>query len=165
MEPLHKGDGEEGNQMALTYEKKLASTNEGASSSILRQVYTGNIRPVMEYGAATWATAAKHDTSWLAKVQIKGMHIISGGLNTTPTLAVETASKLPFLDMRQEGKVLTHSQMIKRLGAHPVSQHLQEPTKSRSKRTSFSHLVKHLATAHDETLPATPEERAFCWCW
>ena len=74
-------------KMAIPYGKKnkkpkkpLADTNWGASSSILRQVYTGNVRPVMEYGAAAWATAAKSNTSRLAKVRNKGMRIITWGL-------------------------------------------------------------------------------------
>ena len=49
--------------------KKLAGTKWGAGSNILKQVYTGNVRPVMEYGAAAWATAAKSKTSRLTKEQ------------------------------------------------------------------------------------------------
>ena len=58
--------------------KKLAGTKWGASSTILRQVYTGNVRPVLEYGSAAWATAAHTNTNRLAKVQNKSMHLITG---------------------------------------------------------------------------------------
>ena len=125
--------------------RNLAGTNWGASISILRQVYTGNVRPVIEYGAAAWATTAKTNTSSLAEVQIKGMDIITGGLKTTSTLALETATRFLSLDQGREQKILIHSEKIKRFNAHPVSSHLQKPTKNRLKRTTFNHLVKHLA--------------------
>ena len=90
----------------LSLMKKLAGTRWGASSSILRQVYMGHIRPVMEYGAAAWATAAKSNTTRLNKVQNAGMRIITGGLKTTPIHALETTTRLPSLDHRREEKVI-----------------------------------------------------------
>ena len=57
----------------LSLMKKLAGTKWGASSNILRQVYTGNVRPVLEYGSAAWATAAKSNSSRLTKLQNVGM--------------------------------------------------------------------------------------------
>ena len=80
LESTHQGGGEEGQKETLPHiMKKLAGTKWGASSNILKQVYTGNVRPVMEYGAAAWATAAaKSNTSRLAKVQnAGGMRIIT----------------------------------------------------------------------------------------
>ena len=64
----------------LSLMKKLAGTKWGADRRILRQVYTGNVRPVMEYGAAVWATAAKTNTERLDRVQNAGLRIITGGL-------------------------------------------------------------------------------------
>ena len=100
------------------------------SSSILRQAYTGNVHPVMEYGAAARATAAESNSSRLTKVQSKGMCIITAGLKPTPTLVMETTTRLPSLDHRLNKKVVIHSDKIRRLSAHPVSQHLEEPTKA-----------------------------------
>ena len=54
--------------------------------------YNGNVHPVMEYGAAAWATAAKSNSSRLGKVQNKGVHVITGKLKTTPTFVMETAT-------------------------------------------------------------------------
>ena len=124
-----------------------ACTNWGATSSILRQVYIGNVRPVMGYGAATWATAAKSNTSRLAKRQCKSIRIITGGLKTTPTFATETASKLPSLDLGREEKVLIHSEKVKRLSAHPVSQHFQEPTKRKESQVEENQLQPSCQTS------------------
>ena len=77
----------------LSLMKILACTNWGASSSILTQVNTGSVCPVLEYG-----TAMKNNTSRLAKVHSKGMCIITGRLKTSPTLAMETATRPPSLD-------------------------------------------------------------------
>jgi hypothetical protein len=90
----------------LSLMEKLAGTKWGASSNILRQVYTGYVRPVMEYGTAAWATAAKSNTSRLSKVQNAGMRIITGGLKTTPIHTLETTTKIPSLEQRREEKVI-----------------------------------------------------------
>ena len=143
----------------LSLMKKLAGTKWGASSSILRQVYMGNVRPVMEYGSAAWATAAKSNTSRLTKVQNTGMRLITGGLKTTPINALESTTGLLPLDTRREGKVLAQHEKLQRLPMHPVHQQLQEQTKNRLKRSSFNHLAKHLVRTHKDILPSTPEER------
>ena len=43
---------------------------------------------------------------------------------------MDTATRLPSLDHRLNKKVVIHSDKIRRLSAHPVSQHLEEPTKA-----------------------------------
>nr|KAG5704083.1 hypothetical protein BaRGS_017587 [Batillaria attramentaria] len=62
----------------LSLMKKLAGTKWGANSSILKRVYIGNVRPVMEYGAAAWATAAKSNTS---SAQAQGLLCEEAGNN------------------------------------------------------------------------------------
>lgn len=49
--------------------KKLAGTTWGANSSILKQVYTGAVRPIVEYASPTWAPVAKSNTAPLDKVR------------------------------------------------------------------------------------------------
>ncbi|KAK7097474.1 hypothetical protein V1264_004447 [Littorina saxatilis] len=115
----------------LSIMKKLAGTKWGASSNILRQVYTGHVRPVMEYGAAAWATAAKSNTSRLNKVQNASMRIITGGLKTTPIHALEATTRLPSLDHRREEKVIVQYEKLQRLPSHPAHQHTQQLTKNR----------------------------------
>ena len=143
----------------LSLMKKLAGTKWGASNNILRQVYTGNVRPVMEYGSAAWATAAKSNTSKLAKVQNAGMRLITGGLKTTPINTLESTTGLPSLDTRREEKVLIQHEKLQRLSPHPAHKQLQDQTKNRLKRGSFNHLAKRLVRSHSDILPSTPEER------
>ena len=143
----------------LSLMKKLAGTKWGASSTILRQVYTGNVRPVLEYGSAAWATAAHTNTNRLAKVQNAGMRLITGGLKTTPVNTLKATTGLPSLDERREEKVLIQHEKLQRLSQHPAHQQLQEQTKNRLKRRSFNHLAKGLLRSHSDILPNTPEER------
>ena len=143
----------------LSLMKKLAGTKWGANSKTLKTVYTGNVRPVMEYGAAAWATAAKSNTSRLARLQNVGMRLITGGLKTTPVHTLETTTGLQSLDQRREEKALIQSEKLKRLPGHPVHHLLSEHTKNRLKRGSFNHLAKHLAREHSDILPVSPEEQ------
>ncbi|KAK7087372.1 hypothetical protein V1264_021433 [Littorina saxatilis] len=61
----------------LALMKKLSGTHWGANSKILKTVYTGTVRPVLEYGASAWATAAKTHTNKLDRVQNFGHEIYS----------------------------------------------------------------------------------------
>jgi ribonuclease HI len=140
----------------LSVMKKLAGTKWGANSKILRQVYTGHVRPVMEYGAAAWSTAAKSHTSRLAKVQNAGLRIITGGIKTTPIQALETTTGLPSLDLRREEKVLIHHEKLQRLPSHPAHELLKQPSKNRLKRSSFNHMARQLVRTNTDVLP---EER------
>ena len=45
----------------LAIMKKLAGTTWGANSDILKQVYIGAVRPVVQYASTTWDTASKTD--------------------------------------------------------------------------------------------------------
>jgi ribonuclease HI/uncharacterized protein YaaR (DUF327 family) len=140
----------------LAIMKKLAGTKWGASSTILKQVYTGNVRPVMEYGSAAWATAAVSNTSKLDRVQNTAMRIITGGMKTTPIDKLETAAGLLPLNQRRDEKVLIQHEKLQRLPSHPAHQHLQQATKNRLKRSSFNHRAKQLARSYRD-LPAERE--------
>ena len=122
-------------------------------------MYTGNVRPVMEYGSAAWATAAPSNTARLDKVQNAGMRLITGGLKTTPINTMETTTGLLPLDTRRQEKVLIQHEKLQRLPSHPAHKQLQELTQNRLKRKSFNHLAKGLTRSHRDILPKTPEER------
>ena len=116
----------------LSILKKLAGTKWGAKNTILKQVYTGNIRPVMEYASSAWATAARTNTSRLAKVQNTSMRLITGGLKTTPTIALDATTGLAPLDIRREEKILLQHEQLQRLLSHPAHQLLQNLTKKQT---------------------------------
>ena len=73
----------------LTIMKKLAGTTWGANSDILKQVYTGAERPVVEYASTTWDTASKTNKSKLDRVQNMGLRIILGAMRSTPIQQME----------------------------------------------------------------------------
>ena len=137
--------------------KKLAGTNCGANSNILKRVYVGTVRPTLEYGMSVWATAAKSNTSYLAKVQNSSLRIITGGMKTTPIQKMEKCTNIHDLDNRREEKVLTHSEKLHRMPSHPMHAQLKELTKNRLKRASFNHLSKQLHRCHED-LPSSPAE-------
>nr|KAG5697608.1 hypothetical protein BaRGS_001033 [Batillaria attramentaria] len=140
----------------LAIMKKLAGTTWGANSNILQRVYTGTVRPNLEYGSSAWATASKTNTSRLSKVQNAGLRLITGGMKTTPVQAMEKHTGLQSLDDRREEKVYVHSEKLLRMPNHPMHEKLKNPTKNRLKRTSFNHLSKALHNRSKDLLPASP---------
>lgn len=147
----------------LAIMKKLAGTKWGASSTILKQVYTGNVRPVMEYGSAAWSTAAVSNTGKLDRVQNTAMRIMTGGLKTTPINKLETATGLLPLNQRRDEKVLIQYEKLQRVPSHPAHQTLQQATKYRLKRSSFNHLAKQLARSQDLPHEREPLQDAEDW--
>nr|KAG5710959.1 hypothetical protein BaRGS_013693 [Batillaria attramentaria] len=142
----------------LALMKKLAGTTWGAHSNILRRVYTGAVRPILEYGSTAWATAAKTNTARLNKIQNAGLRLITGAMKSTPIQTMESHCNLRPLDNRRDEKILVHREKLTRLTDHPMHQKLQEPTANRLKRLSFNHLSKSLSTRHENPLPTDPEE-------
>ena len=67
----------------LAIMKKLAGSKWGANKKVLKQVYTGAVRPHLEYASTSWVTAAKTNTGKLDKVQNAGLRLITGGIKTT----------------------------------------------------------------------------------
>ena len=95
----------EGNAIKkMSVMKKLSGTKWGANSKILRQVYTGVVRPQLEYGATSWGTAAKTNTSKLSKVQNASLRIITGAMKTTPINEMEKNRPTTFLRREKRGK-------------------------------------------------------------
>ena len=63
--------------------KKLEATKWGANSGILRQVYSGAVRPIAEYTSTAWNTASTANKNKLDKVQNTGLRIILGAMKIT----------------------------------------------------------------------------------
>ena len=78
----------------LAIMKKLAGTTWGANSDILKQVYTGAVRPVVEYASTIWDTASKTNKSKLDTVQNMGLRIILGAMRSTPIQQMEKTTDL-----------------------------------------------------------------------
>ena len=92
----------------LTIMKKLAGTTglgeggEGGNSDILKQVYTGAVRAVVEYTSTTWDTSSKTNKSKLDRVQNMGLKILLGATRSTPIQQMEKTADLQPLECRHE---------------------------------------------------------------
>ena len=85
----------------LAIMKKLAGTTWGADSKILKQVYTGAVRPIMEYASSTWATMAKTTKEKLDKIQNMGLRITLGAMKTCPIREMEKTADIEPLELRR----------------------------------------------------------------
>ena len=136
----------------LSLMKKLAGTDWGANSILLKQVYTGSIRPIVEYASTSWMTASKTTKNKLDKVQNAGLRIILGAMKTTPISQMEMTADLEPLEARREYKALLQAEKLKRLPSHPLHEKLEGLTKNRLKRQSLKHIVKDLQREATEIL-------------
>ena len=124
-------------KIRLASMKKLSCTEWGADQNMLKMLYVGRIRPVLEYGMAASCTAAKSNTCKLSRVQHQAMRMMTGAMRSTPISAMETVTGLQPQEDRQEMKVLTQAAKFKRLQDHPMHERMNQPTKRRLKRSSF----------------------------
>ena len=137
--------------------KKLAGTTWGADSSLLARVYTGAVRPNMEYASASWGTASKTNKSRLDKVQNMGLRLILGAMRSTPIRDMEKTANVEPLERRRDLKVLMQGEKLRRLPSHHLHHRLEQPTKNRLKRQSLNHQYKALRAEHRDVLPPDKE--------
>ena len=79
--------------------KRLATTNWGVKKQILRQLYIGYVRAVMDYNLPLQTIASKGAILSLDKVQNQALRLNCGAIRTTPTAACEIdASIKPRLE-------------------------------------------------------------------
>ena len=122
---------------SASLDEKLSCTEWGADQNVLKKLYIGRIRPVLEYGMAASFTTAKSNSCKLSRAQHQTMRIMTGAMRSTPISAMETITGLQPLEDRQEIKVLTQAAKLKRLQDHPVHERMNQPTRGRLKRSNF----------------------------
>ena len=83
----HLEEMEARGRRCLAIMRKLSGTTWGADSKILKTVYTGTVRPVLEYASTSWCTAAKTNKAKLDKIQ-------NAGLRTTPIPEMENTANV-----------------------------------------------------------------------
>ena len=142
----------------LALMKKLACTTREADTVTLKRLYTGRVRPVLEYGMTAWGTTAKSKFDRVSKVQNKATRIITGAMKSTPIMELETITGLQSLDDRRDLKLLSQAAKFKRLQGHPMRQRLSQPTKGRLKRESFIHQSRILERQQEDILDHDPKE-------
>ena len=128
--------------------KKLAGTNWGASSDILKQTYTGYVRPALEYGISAWGNCSKTQMEKLDRVQNSNMRIICGGMKSTPIHAMETITGLPSLSERRESKVLKQYTDVKSRTNQPLHARTQQKKTRRLKRSHFIEKAQQIEKEH-----------------
>ena len=137
--------------------KKLAGTTWGAECRLLSTVYTGVVRPTMEYASTSWSTASKTNQSKLDKVQNMALRLILGAMRSTPIQDMEKTTNIHPLERRRNLKVLLQGEKLKRLPTHPLHSRLQQPTKNRLKRKSLNHQYKALRGEYSNILKTEEE--------
>ena len=80
--------------------KRLSGIHWGASPRILTTVYTGTVRSKLEYGASTWASAAKTHTNKLDQVHNMGLRTILGAMKSTPIATMQKTAGVEPIDSR-----------------------------------------------------------------
>ena len=146
----------------LDFMKKLAGTTLGADTVTLKLLYTGRVRPVLEYGMTAWGTTAKSSFDRVSKLQYQAARIITGAMESTPIVELETITGLLSLVDHRDYKLLNQTAKFKRLQDHPVWQRLSQPTKGRQKRGSFIHQSRILERRQEDILDHDPKQIPLC---
>ena len=146
----------------LTLIKKMAGMTWGADTVTLKRLYTGRVRPVLEYGMTAWGTTAKSNFDRVSKVQNQATRIIAGAIKSTSIMEMKTITGLQSLDDRRDLKLLSQAAKFKRLQEHPMRHRLSQPTKERLKRESFIHQSRTLERRQEDILDHDPKEIPPC---
>jgi hypothetical protein len=103
-----------------------------------------------------WATASKINMSNLTRVQNMGIWLITGGMKSTQTQAMEKLIKIQLLE-RQVEKVLVKRQNVPEAAYPPLTyQNARAPSGNRLKRLSQNHLSQNLQNEYKNSLPQDP---------
>ena len=124
--------------------------------SDVKKLYTGRVRPTLEYGMAATCTASKTQKENRNKIQNQAMRLMTGAMCSTPISCLETMTGLQSLEERCDIKVLTQDEKFKRLPNHPMS-NITRGTKTRLLRTSFLKESKNLREEDPTLVDQTPE--------
>ena len=128
----------------------------------LNKAYVGNVRPALEYGMATWGTAAKSNLDRLTKVQNQATRIMTGAIKSTPVKDLESIPGIQTLCDRRDMKMLVQDAKFKRPTDHPMNQRMGQPVCRRLKRNNFLHQAKELIKQNPDLHNHTPKEIPTC---
>ena len=94
--------------------KRLATTNWGAKKQILRQLYMGYVRAVMDYNLPLQTIASKGAVLSLDKVQNQALRLICGAIRTTPTAACEIDANIKPRDLTRKRSLIETVERFRR---------------------------------------------------
>ncbi|KAK7113996.1 hypothetical protein V1264_000134 [Littorina saxatilis] len=145
----------------LNIMRKLAGSHWGANEKILKTVYQGTVRPHLEYGSSSWATAAKTHQQALDKVQNQALRIITGAMKSTPIQKMEQVTGIPPLSKRRDCKTMVQATKYQCTHDHPMSDRLKKMSLGRLKRSSFALEARALQKKHQTEMPELVEPPSF----
>ena len=137
--------------MFMIMSQTITRIEWGTDQNVLKKLYVGRTRPVLEYGMAASSTVAKSVSSKLFRMQHQAMRMM------TPISAVETVIGLQLLEDRQKIKVLTQAAMFKRPQDRPMHKRMNQPTRERLKRSSVLQHSRILERRNAELLNDMPK--------
>ena len=140
--------------------KRLATTNWGAKKQILRQLYMGYVRAVMDYDLQT--IACKGAILSLDKVQNQALRLICGAIRTTPTAACEIDANIKPRDRTRKRSLIETVERYRRQEPDHLNRKLIESWKpvGRIQLKTLLDVAKEMSSR--ENLPTERElERKF----
>ena len=120
----HQSNWCQGNQ-EIDHHEESGRNSWSANSTILKWVYTGAVRPVVECASTTCNTASKTKQSKLDREQNMGLRIILVAMGSTSIQEMEKTADLQHLESRREHKAAIQGEKLKRLTSHPFHQKIQ----------------------------------------
>ena len=117
---------------------------------MLKQVYTGAVPPVMEYGSSAWVAASKSATHCLDATPNQGLRTILAASKSTPITQLEKQCECAPLDTRRKMKSSIQYERNKRITTHPLRDVFEEKTKNRLERKSPNDIARGVAKEHKD---------------
>ena len=143
-------------KLRISIMKKLAGTDWGADQSILKKLYVGRVRPVLEYGIAAWGTTSESNFKKLNRVQNQAQRIMTGAMRSTPIQKMEEITGIGKVEGRRDSKAMTQAAKFERLETHPMHERMKKPTKKRLKRSNFVRKTREI----ERTMPDMKDQTA-----
>ena len=126
----HLQEMEARGRSCLAIMRKLSVTTWGANNKFLKTVFTGSVRPVLEYAFFSWCTAARTNKAKLDKMQNAGLITILGATKTTPIPEMEETANVQPLENRRLKKLIIQGERPKDSNATHSTINSKPPPKS-----------------------------------
>jgi hypothetical protein len=98
----------------LTFMKRVAGVDWGASTEVFATTYKTYVRPVLEYGNSVLITAPKNHLAKFDRVQNQALRITTGAAKSTPVVAMEMQTSTPPLNARRnKAAICLHEKLLR----------------------------------------------------
>ena len=135
-------------QRHLNLRKRVMTVTWGANQVTLLHTNLAFIRLVLEYGCKVFVASAPSVMEPLNIVQNQALRLITGGVKTTPIVAMEMTTGIPPLQVRRETAAIIEHEKLIRLDDSWCRHHLATKTQ----HTTFIQKVNNLKTQYIPSL-------------